>query len=393
WYPPTSGVAVNRMEAFVKYLSLHFIVDVYTLGNTKSYMGTTTEGGVYYNESNSIIEKIKSNTNDSKLTHNLKTVLRIVALKMMSPPLKHWKNKTFGQLLINHANAPYSAIVSSFSPIEPHEVALEFKQKNNTVKWVADMRDEMSLNPGVSANELEKLKQFEQIINNEADAITTVSMPLVDDFKKLCPNITYVEEVRNGYDHNYVTENIHVSKKGVLKIGYFGTFYGENKPTYFMKALEIIKCKHEITIEFHIYGAHQNFEIPQVLKNEVVLHQRLSYEQAISTMASMDINYMPLPKFSRLGVFSGKIFDYLSVQRPVIACMDSNVAAAKLITEMNAGYIANFDDVTQIAEQLHSAYTDIQNNINKVASNNQVSTLHRKYQVEKLAKLIHTIIQ
>ena len=48
-------------------------------------------------------------------------------------------------------------------------------------------------------------------------------------------------------------------------------------------------------------------------------------------MNEMDANIMLHPRGERKGVYSGKLFDYISAQKPIIACVDKNDVAAELI--------------------------------------------------------------
>jgi glycosyltransferase involved in cell wall biosynthesis len=388
WYPPINGVAVNRMEAFAKYLSLEFEVHVFCLGPKKETKIGSFGETVHYNCESKVNQLLKSNAKDHRIKHNAKTLLRIIRSKFVKFPLSSWRNACSVELQKTHLKTPFDAILSSFSPLEPHIIAYKFVEMNASVKWIADMRDEMSLNVHVSSSERELLREVENKVNALACCITSVSMPLVEDFKQLCPFVAKVEEIRNGYDHDYRQSTVKRETNSNFSIGYFGTFYGDNKPSYFMEALEKIMLDKKFTFDFYIYGAHQNFVIPDSIKAHVHLLPRLDYKAAIEKMGAMDINYMPLPPISRPGVFSGKVFDYLSVQKPVIACMDKTTAAALLIEAMNAGYIAPFDQPLVIAQQLELAYSNAKAGVIKAANDDDAKSMHRKFQVEKLSKLI-----
>ncbi len=392
WYTPMEGVAVNRMEAFAKYLLTEFDVHVFCLGPTKETKIGSFGETIHYNRESVVNNFLKSNAKDHRSVHNLKTLLRIMRSKVVKFPLSSWRKASSSDLHKIHLSAHFELVISSFSPHEPHLIANKFIETFPSVKWVADMRDEMSLNLYINDSNKSLYREIEKVVNANASMITSVSLPLVQDFKRLCPDVPLVEEIRNGFDHDFSQASLQTKPNAYFSIGYFGTFYGDIKPNYFMEALELLANANLFKFEFFIYGAHHNFLIPKAIKNNVHVLPRLEYKAAIEKMGSMDINFIPLPPIDRPGVFSGKVFDYLSVQKPVIACMDKTTAAALLIEQMNAGYIAPFDQPLAIAQQLELAYTHAKSGIIKAANDEDAKSLHRKFQVDKLLKLIQNML-
>ena len=60
------------------------------------------------------------------------------------------------------------------------------------------------------------------------------------------------------------------------------------------------------------------------------------------------------------GVLSGKVFEYLAAERPILAAVPPEGAAAELIRETGAGAVAAPDDVpalTRALTDLHAAWT------------------------------------
>jgi glycosyltransferase involved in cell wall biosynthesis len=52
------------------------------------------------------------------------------------------------------------------------------------------------------------------------------------------------------------------------------------------------------------------------------------------------------------GVLSGKVFEYLAAERPILAAVPPDGAAAKLIRETGAGVVAAADDVPALTAAL-----------------------------------------
>jgi hypothetical protein len=149
---------------------------------------------------------------------------------------------------------------------------------------------------------------------------------------------------------------------------------------------------HDFDFKFEIVGAHKNFVIPEQFKLKMNIHPVLPYNEAIVQMAKMDLNVQLHPKSEQKGIFTGKLFDYISVQKPVLALVDSEDVAAQLIRNFDCGYIAEFDSVEQIKSAIIAAYSDWKLNHIRFASKENVLSLHRKKQVEKLRELMETIL-
>ena len=56
------------------------------------------------------------------------------------------------------------------------------------------------------------------------------------------------------------------------------------------------------------------------------------------------------------GVLSGKVFEYLAAERPILAVVPPDGAAAELIRETGAGVVAPPDDVPAIREALEGLH-------------------------------------
>ena len=393
WYPPITGIAVSRMDSFANYLSEDFTVEVFCLGDKKETIKKSKSLIVHYITSNNLFNKLKSNQKDFKIIHNFKTVLRILLKKVIKSPLNSWKNDTLFDLKRIHEKEPFDLIISSFSPSESHVVASEFCQIHSSVPWIADMRDEMSTNPTIDGITKSNLHNIENLVNKYASAITSVSEPILNDFKLICPKVSLFEEVRNGYNHLLVNQNLNSLNNSTFTFGFFGSFYGAVKPDLFFEALmKILLSVPEFDFQFEVYGAHKNFNIPTKLKNKVHIFPHLPYEKAILKMQKMDVNVLFIPNNGRKGIYSGKLFDYISVQRPIFAMLDKKDVAFDLIKELNCGYLAEFNDIDEIVDAIKKIIKDKTEGVFDVASTSQVESLHRRNQVQKLKTLINNLI-
>lgn len=385
WFPPKNGVAVNRMSAFAKYLADDFEIEIFTEGASQPGQ----EGfKVHYIASHSFLNNLKHQTTDSWLRHNLISAVNVAKGITGYSTLKKWKKEVVNVLVEKHRQNPFDLIISSYAPIEPHLAALEFVKQNH-IPWIADMRDEMSKNPTITPAEKNRFQQVEKEINQYATAITTVSAPILQDFKKLMPTVKVFKEIRNGFDHEIPPRKV---ENTVFTVGYVGRFYGEISPKTFFEAWLNLKRQKKIELKVKMVGTFKTFQIPKELNDDIEFIEPVSYLKAIEMMNAMNANLLVHPSGKRKGVYTGKLFDYISVGKPVIGIIDKEDVAAKLIRKMDCGYIADFYDVDEIESILLQAYSDWKNGIVKRATDEEISMLHRKNDVKKMAKLVKELI-
>jgi glycosyltransferase involved in cell wall biosynthesis len=382
------------MEAFAEYLSEDFEVVVFAEHPTlkKAHFKDTIQ--VYYSSGHFLLERLKNNPSDHKLVHYFKTACNIVLHKLIKNPLASWRNKIVQKLAEEHQKKAFDFIISSSPYQDSHEVVLTFLTSHKEVKWMCDLRDELSTNPYIQENvkAIEKYKRLETQINANAFLVTSVSSPLLETFQKTFIQVNHFLEIKNGFNHDL---NFPIPLKQSdknFKIGYFGTFYGIHKPDVFFEAItELIQEQPQLRVDIEFYGTHKNIFIPVHLKGMVQIKDRLEYIDAIKKMHEMDLNLLMIPISKSKGIYSGKIFDYISARKPILAIIDKEGVAASLIEETHSGYIADYNSVSEIKLAIQNAISDCKNDIYKVASTENINSLHRKIDVLKLAAFFTSV--
>jgi hypothetical protein len=108
-------------------------------------------------------------------------------------------------------------------------------------------------------------------------------------------------------------------------------------------------------------------------------------------MQTMHANILIHPRTEMKGVYTGKLYDYLSVCRPVLGLVDNDDVAAELIRAMNAGYVAEFSSIEEIENEILHLFEDWRNNNLRIPDLEKVQLLHRKEGVKKLKNLINEL--
>jgi len=303
-----------------------------------------------------------------------------------------WEKLALWKAIALYGEKKYDIILSSYAPESTHRVALKLKKRFSDVKWIADMRDEMSKNPFIPSLKRRRLEILEKEILKHCNALVSVSAPILEEFRnsvKERRNI-YFCEVRNGFDFDL---ELNRKRENVRKfiVSYVGNFYGRRNPRNFFRALVDLDNEILKKMEVKFVGLTKPVLVPNKLKNIVELIPKVPHEEAISFMRNSDALLLIHPK-GRKGVYTGKLFEYLGVLRPIMALVDKEDVAAELIREANAGYIADFDDVDEIRNIIIKAYKDWERGITPDFNIEVIRKHHRKKQVGKLESLIERLV-
>lgn len=392
WFPPLQSVAVNRILSFVKYLDSNkyniFVITKHkdNAKEVEKMFGAT----IYRIKTEQLIKVPNFDTKTSKITHYLKVAKKLLITKLIKDEDTKWQKKALQKIESINSTNKIDLIISSYAPISPILVALEYCKNHPSTKWIVDMRDELSQNPMLDNSKKEYYAKIESEINLHANALTTVSLPIINYFKAILPRLQYFEEIRNGYDHNLPIDTNYFNPQ--FTISYAGTFYGTRKPNFFFKALSELKIEHKIPNDIIIkfIGCPNNFKVPNEFSDNTKFYDKVEQEQSIKMLSQSDVNLLIQPNWGRKGNYTGKIFDYISVQRTVLALVDSTDVAADLIDETNAGFVAEFNNIKEIKTAIEESFKLWKNK--QSLSFKNVSLLHRKHQVKKLESLIDILV-
>lgn len=268
------------------------------------------------------------------------------------------------------AQAPYDAIVSSFSPPAVHMVASHLKSKYPSTLWLADFRDLWADNHITSAKGL--LRHIEHLlearnVRNKADALATVSEPLAENLRRRYPSQP-VWVMENGFDPAEFpdwTQRLSPapSAGGMLRICYAGTLYpGRRDPTPLLLAVNRlidngVLTRDRVAIDF--YGQNEQ-ELSRILQRcngnrhgIVHAHGFVSRSDSLAAQArSSLLLLLESREPAARGVLTGKLFEYLVSGIPILAVgIDTENAAGALLHHTRTGVCAvNTDEVADILE-------------------------------------------
>ena len=392
-FHPMQHIAAQRMNAFVKYLDAdRYVITVLSSTNCAptgkaTFLGAT----VHYLSGSSIIKLRKQTQGMPRWKHHLYSLNNKLVRFFSKSDLPGWERKVMKKLDEIHLQIPIDFLLTTFFPLDAHKIGLQFKRSHPSVFWIADMRDEMAQNKLLSPKEQRSLHLMEKEIGRYVDSITSVSKPILDGFRKNMPReeIRFLE-VRNGFDHELEPLDQYNEE---FTFCYAGTFYGKRKPDTFFKALLKLNEEGMLPLKWKVkfIGTPENFSIPASLRDHVEFLDTVPNEEAIRILQHADCNLMIHPPTEAKGIFTGKLFDYLSVEKPVLALVDTEDVAAALIEECKAGLAVDFYAIDSICTAISQLIYRWKNKEKFPFDSSKIKTLHRRYQVQKLDELMQEL--
>lgn len=356
YFYPQNRIASFRINAFAKYIrNAGHSVTVIAEGDQD--MDTEWNGCKVSYVKNKIITE--SYLRDKIKRRKRWTVRRITASLLNRIFLDY--NLLWGFRVFKKANKlfkenRYDVVLSSYMPISPHLAALNLQSAGHKFFWIADMRDEMSKHPYFSKKyKSAYIAIYERLFLKNADLVLSVSKPILDDFRKMHSSSNYLE-VRNGYDYEEVYD---VNFQSKFTMGYIGQFYDKIKPDNWFHAFSELISEGRIPKDsiIKIIGNNMKIKIPDNIINNVFEIESVPHDEAIRiSTTEVDVLVMIHP-LGRKGVYSGKIFDYLATNKPILALYDPDDVVGDLLRETRAGFTVKESDIEGIKSMILKCYS------------------------------------
>jgi hypothetical protein len=284
-------------------------------------------------------------------------------------------------------------IWSTYPVLTAHLIARKL-QKKYDIPWVADYRDPLQCHYDESAKEYAPLKKWlEKSIIKAATKVILTTDSSVDLYRELYPeepkekfccieNGFYIEEPTVE-----VLESVRESKKFTLL--YSGVLYANGRdPIPLFKALSVLKKGGKINSEnfvLNFRGTTNNFsdEINMYdIKDLINFMPSVSFAEALEEMSKANANLLIQDSvFNRQ--IPGKIFDYISVRKPILALTPATSATNTVIEKLGFGFSASsVEEIEMKIIELMSTNIDC---------NEDITTFSRKNKTSELAEVFHQL--
>ena len=232
-------------------------------------------------------------------------------------------------------------------------------KKATGAKWIADLRDPLVAD---ADNPVERLparvkenvqRVIARLVASQADAIVTAWDGIADEIRAYEPKAP-ITVIPNGADYDDF-DGLDYTPGDRFRITHAGSFFGKRNPRPFLTALQesglenvVARFVGELTTRDREWAETLGLGDRLELLPFGSRRRSLAYQRDSAALLLL------LPEAGERGapVLPGKLFEYLAAERPILAAVPPNGAAAKLIREAEAGIVVAPDDVRAIREAL-----------------------------------------
>jgi glycosyltransferase involved in cell wall biosynthesis len=293
------------------------------------------------------------------------------------------------------------AVITTSPPYSMNLIGASVKRLTG-IPWVADLRDAVLGNADrrfekTSVQVKEKtLESVVRLIARSADGVVAVSDPIADEVRRFDP-AGEVRVIPNGSDFDDFA-GLEYRPGDRFRITHTGSFFGQRNPRAFLSALAKSGLE-DVVARFvgDFRAADREWVETLGLGDRLELLPYVPHRQALELQRDSEANLLLLPDAAGRGkvVPSGKIFEYLAAERPILAAVPTDGAAAELIRETGAGIVVAPEDERGLREALLGLHARWRAGklTNGYLSEEQRTRLSRKTRVEELANLLWSLEQ
>ena len=253
-------------------------------------------------------------------------------------------------------------VLTTSPPSSVHLIGAAVK-KATGVRWVADLRDSLVAHPHRHAERLAvRVKEqgehaVARLVARQADAIVTVSDAIAEEARGFSPRGRVVP-IANGCDFDDFA-GLEYRRGERFRITHTGSFFGKRDPRPFLTALAESGLDDVVARFVGDFRSSDREWAEQLgLGDRLELHEYVPRRRSLELQRDSDALLLLIPDAGGRGkgVLSGKVFEYLAAERPILAAVPPDGAAAKLLEETGAGVVAPPDDVPALRAALEDLY-------------------------------------
>jgi len=414
YWPPAGGSGVQRWLKFVKYLPSYGIDPVvYTVDQANypildAQLATDIPEGIVVlkqpiKEPNRWLAPFKKSkpTSAGFLAKNPSLMGRIaqyIRANFFIPDARMFWIKPSVRYLTDYIQThQIELVISSGPPHSLHLIAQQLKEALG-VKWIADFRDPWTQidyfhQLPLTKKSLHKHQQLEAGVLNAADHVLVVGEQMKNQY---APQAKAISVITNGFDDAKVPDNLALDTE--FSLVHIGMLNADRNPIALWKALQklsendpefsrrtrvklIGKIAPEVVESIATYQLTALVDVIAYVTHEEAL--KLQRQAQVLVLA---INKVPSAK----GIITGKIFEYLQADRPILAIAPVDGDLAKIMEETQAGSVYDFNDEHGIETQLTEWFTQFkQGELMRVSAT--IEQYHRKRLTENLVNVIQRV--
>ena len=242
-------------------------------------------------------------------------------------------------------------VLTTSPPGSVHLVGAAAKRATG-VRWVADLRDSIAAHAH-RRREIRGEAALARLVARRGDAIVAGSSAIARETEALDPEGRVVV-IENACDFDDFA-GLPYRRNERFRITHTGSFFGRRNPRPFLEAL----ARSDADVVARFVGDfpprdREWAERELGLGNRLEIFPYLPRQEALALQRDSDALLLLIPDADGRGrgILSGKVFQYLAAERPVLAAVPPDGEAAALIAATGAGVVVAPDDVEGLSTAL-----------------------------------------
>ena len=206
------------------------------------------------------------------------------------------------------------------------------------IPYILDYRDPWAMYDWQIPMKRVKYKAMELKIIAKASLIVNVTEEMEEAFQKKNSRGVLSRVITNGYNHIYSTARREVSNK--IRIIYAGNYYGGRSIIPLVSAIKKLLINDEVKVEVVTYGSFSQsdrcFIEETKMSSAFIEEKQVKPSILIQRLLQGDIMYI----HSGIGYSYAiplKLYNYISVQKPILAIAKSDEAIFRVVNKYNLG--------------------------------------------------------
>jgi len=259
-------------------------------------------------------------------------------------------------------NEKIDLVLTTSPPNSVHLIGAAVKAATG-VHWVADLRDSIASHPhrnvdSAAVRAKEKVSaSVARLVARKADAIVAASDAIADEVRTLDP-ASFVVTILNGADFDDFA-GLEYRSSQRFRITHTGSFFGKRDPRPFLRAVAESGLN-DVVARFVGGFRSADLEWAESLRlgDRLEIHPYVPRRESLALQRDSEALLLLIPEADGRGkgVLSGKVFEYVAAERPILAAVPPDGAAAELIRETGVGVVVAPDDVAGLQEALRGLH-------------------------------------
>jgi glycosyltransferase involved in cell wall biosynthesis len=289
---------------------------------------------------------------------------RSLSRRMLVPDENVGWNLTAIPAAVRIARSEGIDVVITTSPPNSVHLTGAAVKRTTGARWVADLRDSIAAHPhrrveSAAVRAKEKVSaSVARLVARQADVIVAASAAIADEAQALDPT-GVVATILNGADFDDFA-GLEYRPGERFRITHTGSFFGKRDPRPFLQALADSGLE-DVVARFvgDFRAADREWADSLGLGERLELHPYVARRDALALQRDSEALLLLIPEADGRGqgVLSGKVFEYLAAERPILAAVPPEGAAAELIRDTGAGVVAAPGDVDGLKDALASLHS------------------------------------